>query len=340
MKRPRPGFASDPELEAECPELLELFASYQAEDPPRGLNANIKAALRPAPPLSFGGLLRPQAWAAAFGLVLAGILLVALPRPPGSYPVPLPRGREAFRGLELTRSAQAPQDLEGLAKRLLSRPDQGYREVRLEPDEVLAMNWLGGGPLRIQGPAVFSLLDEGRGISLKFGELESEVHPDSRGFEVLTPEARVQVVGTRFSVRRLEGLSQRPKTAVRVLEGRVRVQDRFSQAVEFLNPGESLEVAEPIPPKAAPVPSFEVPPEDASPEASSPGSSPSSEQPERESSPGPSPAPPGLSSEPSPESQAKSLPRTSEAPDAEEVPPAPEEDEEAPYQAPTILDGF
>jgi transmembrane sensor len=94
--------------------------------------------------------------------------------------------------------------------------------VHLEPDSRLRIATLAPGRLDLE---------------LRRGEVRVGFHPRERGREhltVATPEARVEVVGTVFTVRARDGV-----TEVRVSEGTVRVVPRAGGEARLVHAGES-----------------------------------------------------------------------------------------------------
>jgi len=82
-------------------------------------------------------------------------------------------------------------------------------------------------------------------LILQRGSLEATVSPRSpeHPFEVLTPQARIVVVGTRFSVAVTPGA----ETIVRTLEGLVRVERSDGALLELVAAGQELRVSTPAP---------------------------------------------------------------------------------------------
>ena len=128
--------------------------------------------------------------------------------------------------------------------------------------------------IRVRGPATLPVGDLGRialvdhprithvptdadpMLRVEAGAIEAQINhrPPGRPFSVETPQLRVVVVGTRFSVRVLPGL-----TEVAVREGRVRVESR-GQAV-FVGAGQSVRSDDPrfAPPAPPPAPTAAPP---------------------------------------------------------------------------------
>ena len=82
-------------------------------------------------------------------------------------------------------------------------------------------------------------------LVLEAGTLEATVspRPAEHPFEVLTPQARVVVVGTRFSV----ALTHQAETIVRTVEGLVRVERSDGEVLGLLSAGQELRVSSPDP---------------------------------------------------------------------------------------------
>ncbi|HJL18478.1 MAG TPA: FecR domain-containing protein [Sandaracinaceae bacterium LLY-WYZ-13_1] len=219
------------------PESPEAVAEVLREHPPaldelskarleRRLVASSQASSGPSPAPSRAARRGP--WiAVGLGLAAAAAALAVLLRP-GEPAAPVAR----FEVREVTSSAQRGTLEEGSV--LPTGPGEvaevriGDSRVRLAPGGRLSLATLAPGRLDLE---------------LTRGEVRVGFHPRERGREhlsVTTPEARVEVVGTVFTVRARGGV-----TEVRVSEGTVRVVPRDGGEARLVRAGGSTRVASP-----------------------------------------------------------------------------------------------
>ncbi len=201
-------------------EVVSLFQSAPDALPPPTLRSSILEALENeiAPELPW--------WHHIFRILRSGPALAAAC-------VLLVTGIAGYQGWGLTPQAP-PQVLAGLTSEgLVLIP--GIK-LQLAPGETQTINWRGLGEVVLDGPAEFVLEDWA--VQLAYGTLSSNVDPpDSAGFAVETPNARVDVIGTRFSVT----YNPEQGSAVQVFEGEVRVEDLRTHLVRTLTPQQRSE---------------------------------------------------------------------------------------------------
>jgi|GEM_PF-5661294 len=225
-----------------------LDSVAQAEAPPvsEALKlAQVRAALAAARPS--GIRVRQREWrvswwagVGAFGAAAAVLAIFLAQRPsvaPSKDPLSVGqviRGEFKISGMRSVEAIPAHQLLEVVGQ----RPG----ELRLSDGSQLTASV--GTRLRVSSRAID--LNQGE-VSLAVKKLPAQV-----GFIVVTPEAKIHVVGTHFSVLREDEASG---TVVRVTEGKVEVEALLGGEHRLLGAGESWSISassdQPQPPKTA-----------------------------------------------------------------------------------------
>jgi hypothetical protein len=181
----------------------------------------------------------------------AGMIVVAMTRlrAPQSIPTMAQSGTETEVGIGMLQGALVLSHL-GADRRLTAG-----ESTRVATEDTLDTSATEGAQLRLSDIASLTISPGTRlaGMSARGGKVElirlSKGHAhlsvsklnEGRRFHVVTPDADVQVRGTKFDVE--IGAGPSPRTCVRVQEGLVRVTTR--SADELLGPGETWGCAAP-----------------------------------------------------------------------------------------------
>jgi len=191
----------------------------------------------------WSGWPRPALVSAGLVLVLlavgVGLWLVAGPAD-GSRPEPVAVVLSSSAALILPEPQGGPEGSVIMGAPVLSLAPRGRVELALHR----------GGRLRLSDGAQAALTADGRQLSLVAGRVGCQIDPGEGSFEVLTPSARVRVVGTEFDV----AIQRSGATRVQVGRGEVEVSDRNGQTAVKLGAGQHTLVE----PGAAPSPPARV----------------------------------------------------------------------------------
>lgn len=147
------------------------------------------------------------------------------------------------------RVAEAQGDTEPAVAQERVRAGQ---RVRTEPHSSLKLVDPATAELRVGGSTTLFVADwnsHRSRLELERGELRSTVQKRAadQSYEVVTPYARISVVGTEFTVEHLPGRA----TIVRCSEGKVGVATRDGRMLGYVEAGESLQVLPPSVSEAA-----------------------------------------------------------------------------------------